>query len=113
MTIQDSAWASDIEIAMAQPAVRNVHHKPPTGTIYIGRPTIWGNPFIIGKDGNRATVIVLFREWVLKPEQTELRAKARIVLRGQDVSCFCAPQPCHGDIWLWVAASDSDEELLT
>ena len=26
--------------------------------VYIGRPSIWGNPFVIGKDGTRAEVVV-------------------------------------------------------
>ena len=29
----------------------------PSGAVYIGRGSKWGNPFRIGEDGNRATVI--------------------------------------------------------
>ncbi len=34
-----------------------VHCKRKTYDVYIGRPGKWGNPFEIGKDGNRAEVI--------------------------------------------------------
>lgn len=30
---------------------------PVPNSVYIGRPSIWGNPFVIGKDGNRTNVI--------------------------------------------------------
>jgi Domain of unknown function (DUF4326) len=26
---------------------------PPVNAVYVGRPTIWGNPFVIDKDGSR------------------------------------------------------------
>ena len=29
----------------------------PPAAVYIGRPSIWGNPFVIGKDGSRDAVI--------------------------------------------------------
>jgi len=29
----------------------------PAGAVYIGRPSKWGNPFVIGKDGDREEVI--------------------------------------------------------
>ena len=33
------------------------HLRGPAGNaVYVGRPSIWGNPFVIGKDGSRAEV---------------------------------------------------------
>ena len=29
--------------------------------VYIGRPSKWGNPFVIGRDGARADVIAKYR----------------------------------------------------
>ena len=36
---------------------RVVHCKRAPFDIYIGRPSKWGNPFVIGRDGNREQVI--------------------------------------------------------
>jgi hypothetical protein len=71
--------------------------------IYIGRGSIYGNPYVIGVDGTRDQVINRYREWfnfLLRDPQfvTEVRK-----LEGKKLGCFCSPQPCHGDIiaeWL-------------
>lgn len=31
--------------------------KLPMNTVYVGRPTAYGNPFVIGKDGDRARCV--------------------------------------------------------
>jgi Domain of unknown function (DUF4326) len=31
---------------------------------YVGRPSIWGNPFVIGKDGSREDVIAKYEAWI-------------------------------------------------
>ncbi len=77
---------------MAHPLVV---HKARPHDVYIGRPSKWGNPFIIGRDGNRDQVIELYREWVAT--QPQLLA-ALGELRGKRLGCFCAPQRCHGDV---------------
>lgn len=92
----------------------------PHGAVYVGRPTKWGNPFQVGKDGVRLVgscgltpvvpktvqecvdlylerfVILRRRVWAddLDPAQ----------LRGKDLACWCAlDQPCHADVLLDVA----------
>ena len=78
----------------------------PVGTIYVGRPTKWGNPFVIGKDGNREQVLHKYRGWV----QAQIRDGLNIrELKGKDLSCWCAPLPCHADILLELANSDDSE----
>lgn len=74
------------------------------GAVYIGRPSHWGNPFVIGRDGDRAEVIRKFREWIAQEPERITRARAE--LRGKDLICFCAPQPCHGDVLLEIANGD-------
>ncbi|MDD2766075.1 MAG: DUF4326 domain-containing protein [Opitutaceae bacterium] len=86
------------------PKILNKHHFPsgvPEGAVYIGRPSKWGNPFAIGKDGDRETVIAKFREWIAG--QPGLIEAARRELAGRDLVCFCAPRPCHGDVLLEIA----------
>lgn len=63
--------------------------------IYIGRPSKWGNPFIIGEHGSRDDVIMKYAEWVC--DQPALLA-ALPELRGRDLVCWCSPAWCHGNI---------------
>lgn len=63
--------------------------------VFIGRPSKWGNPFVIGRDGTRAEVIAKYRVWIAT--QPQLLAALR-ELRGKRLGCFCAPQACHGDV---------------
>lgn len=68
----------------------------PPDSVYIGRPSKWGNPFTIGKDGTREEVIEKYREWL--KTQPQLIEAAKRELAGKDLVCFCAPKPCHGDV---------------
>jgi hypothetical protein len=67
----------------------------PEGAVYIGRPSKWGNPFVIGKHGTRAEVVARYRAYLLGNH--ELMA-ALPELRGKDLVCWCAPCACHGDV---------------
>lgn len=70
------------------------------GAVYVGRPTKWGNPFKIGRDGTRREVIAKYREWLLDNEALFLDLHE---LKGRDLYCFCSPLPCHADILLELA----------
>lgn len=72
-----------------------VHCKKSRYDIYIGRPSKWGNPFEIGKDGNRKQVIEKYRGWIL--DQPELMNSLH-ELEGKILGCWCHPQACHGDV---------------
>ena len=63
--------------------------------IYIGRGSKWGNPFKIGIDGNRITVITKYKKYLLSNE--ELMA-ALPELKGMILGCYCKPKACHGDV---------------
>lgn len=63
--------------------------------IRIDRLTRWGNPFKIGKDGDRATVIAKYDEWILT--RFDLLRELP-TLRGQILGCWCKPLACHGDV---------------
>ena len=60
------------------------------------RATPWGNPFVIGRDGDRATVIARYRDDYL-PVRPGLLARLG-ELRGKALGCWCAPQACHADV---------------
>lgn len=76
-------------------------HDVPKDAVYIGRPTEWGNPYVIGEDGTREEVIAKYREWLFK--RPALMQRAREELAGKDLWCYCSPAPCHGDVLLFVA----------
>jgi hypothetical protein len=69
--------------------------------VYIGRPSIWGNPFTIGRDGTREEVIEWHEVWFMK--HPDLIARAKSELKGKHLICFCAPEACHGDLLLKIA----------
>ncbi len=72
-----------------------VHCKKEKYDIYIGRPSKWGNPFRIGRDGTREQVIEKYRQWI--KEQPELLA-ALPELKDKTLGCWCKPKACHGDV---------------
>lgn len=65
-------------------------HKIPPGTIYIGRGSPYGNPFVIGKHGTREEVCDRYEKEILPGLDIE-------PLRGKDLVCYCTPARCHGD----------------
>lgn len=69
-------------------------------SVYVGRPSKWGNPYHIGSDGNRHDVIELYRIMLMRsPELLQDLHE----LKGKDLICWCAPFPCHADILLELA----------
>lgn len=67
---------------------------------YIGRGTLWGNPYAIGSDGDREEVIRKFaydfNKGFLRGGE-EFNDKLKL-LRGHTLGCHCKPFACHGDI---------------
>lgn len=81
-----------------------VHCKREKYDVYIGRPSKWGNPFSIGKDGTREEVIIKYEEWA--------RNNSKLLndlheLKGKILGCWCLKTPidcirknkqCHGEV---------------
>lgn len=78
----------------------------PKDSIYIGRPSKWGNPFEIGKDGDRDEVVDKYAAYLFS--NRELFHAAKTELKGKSLVCFCAPKKCHGDVLYWVANNIMD-----
>ncbi len=72
-----------------------VHCKKEKYDVYIGRPSKWGNPFIIGRDGTREEVIEKYREYIM--QRPDLLSDLH-ELKGKVLGCWCKPKPCHGDV---------------
>ena len=84
---------------------RVVHCKADACDIRIDRRTGWGNPFLIGKDGNREEVLQKYESWLrgtgfkgFRPVQRRYILTHLEELRGKVLGCWCAPNRCHGDI---------------
>ena len=74
----------------------------PPDAVYVGRPSKWGNPYKIGKDGTRAEVIQKYRMRALNILQFQDIGWLD-GLRGKDLVCWCAPLACHADVLLELA----------
>lgn len=69
--------------------------------VYIGRGSVWGNPFPMKNktDTERTRVIELYR--IHLKEQFDTGAVNKAMLRslaGKKLGCFCKPKACHGDV---------------
>lgn len=74
--------------------------------VYIGRGSLWGNPFS-HKEGTKADFIVESREEAVAQYELLLwqRIQSGVVtleqlasLQGKRLVCFCKPAACHGDV---------------
>ena len=73
--------------------------------VYIGRAhrakklpgSVWGNPFVVGRDGNRAQVIEKYRAWI-ETQPHLLQMIPHLATQTGALVCWCAPLPCHGDV---------------
>jgi formylmethanofuran dehydrogenase subunit E-like metal-binding protein len=73
---------------------------------YIGRPSVLGNPFKIGPDGDRLTVVMKYALWLIDEVNKEGEVLEELVRLGEILEetgkltllCYCAPKLCHGDV---------------
>lgn len=87
-------------------------------SVHVGRPGPWGNPFIVGKHGDAAYCVDLYKALLAgmlrvgaDPDVEALERTRRFVaenvgeLRGKNLACWCKPgSPCHAEVLLEVAA---------
>ena len=90
-----------------------VHCKRAEFDVYIGRPSLWGNPFSHESYSSapvyvrtREDAITCYEQWItggqqhiherlglVRPTLEQIRS-----LRGKRLGCWCKPQACHGDV---------------
>lgn len=93
--------------------------KMPQNTVYVGRPTYYGNPFAVGEDGDARECVNAYAEYLYCPlpnhpsrdrfpaHQLIMRHLIRQNLRGKNLACWCRKDsPCHADILLQFANGD-------
>lgn len=80
--------------------VANIKAKEPYD-VYIGRPSKWANPFRLADYyDDRQLVLRLFEQWVRRKKNVHLIEEAVSELKGKRLGCYCAPETCHGDVWI-------------
>jgi hypothetical protein len=99
------------------------------GAVYVGRPTLWGNPWRagelcapfwaehcqppdapswFGRPANdvirdAADAVEMYRKWIVDVEQRGVPLPIHR-LRGKNLACWCPlDQPCHADVLLELA----------
>lgn len=106
--------------------------RMPEGAVYVGRPTIWGNPFAVAPvhrsgpfdvllhgefrgqhtsmETARRSAVNRYRAHLLTIEgrisgiDVPTPYAIRAALAGRDLACWCPPdQPCHADVLLELA----------
>ena len=78
-----------------------VHYRHDKYDVFIGRPSPYGNPFSIGKDGNREEVIEKFRKYAYS--RPDFIQKIKKELKNKILGCHCSPLYCHGEILAEIA----------
>lgn len=86
--------------------------RMPPNTVYVGRPSIFSNPFKIGKDNGHENLyakdakeaVKLFKEYSSLCSYNSHIVKERLI--GKNLACWCPlDQPCHADVLLEIANS--------
>jgi hypothetical protein len=82
-------------------------HKDYNYDVDITRNGIYGNPFIIGRDGDRKQVLSKFRRWLkgtdfrnLDQQRRKLILDSLPSLKDRKLGCVCVPESCHGHIYI-------------
>lgn len=73
--------------------------------VYVGRPSKWGNPFVLKREADRSLIIAQYFKYIRKQE-VDFKE-----LKGKTLGCYCHPKPCHAHI-LWALANDIIDEFI-
>ena len=98
--------------------------KLPEGTVYIGRPTKWGNPYKVKGEITPEIAIILYKEHLEQyatpyTEHYPYRKNKHMLkihqLKGKDLACWCGEwefgEPeidCHGVVLMKMANAPED-----
>ena len=91
--------------------------KMPPNTVYVGRPSGFGNPYKVGRDGDATACVKKYRlAWAATIRSANMHPRHPLMpfgrpvylgpLRGKNLACWCRlDQPCHVDVLLEIANS--------
>ena len=84
-------------------------HRPTPQDVYIGRPSILGNPYThlmnislgLVRVDTRDQAVEYYEEWLRKCVNLQIKeilGALREIKEDSNLVCWCAPQRCHGDV---------------
>ena len=83
--------------------------KMPANAIYVGRPTVWGNPYVVGSELMNGETLTAEKAVALYEQHLADNFSERDIrhcLHDKDLACWCTlDQPCHADVLLRIATS--------
>lgn len=75
-------------------------HSCPEWFHGFGSDGVFGNPFSVAKEG-RDEALRLFKTYFTARVASDSSFLALVyALRGKRLGCFCAPNACHGDVYV-------------
>lgn len=78
-----------------------VNLKKSTYDVYIGRGSIYGNPYPVQdeSDEERTRVISLYRKHFANLRNSGIITDQMLIdLQDKKLGCYCKPKACHGDL---------------
>jgi hypothetical protein len=78
------------------------------GVVYAGRPSIFGNPFVLADEAARGSTIEQYRKWLWQQvaADTAVAKAIRALPADATLGCWCKPHACHCDVivrcWEWM-----------
>lgn len=82
--------------------------RMPQNTVYVGRPTIFRNPFIIDgkKVFSQSHSVMLFTIYLENKKTDVMFWRAMHTLEGKNLACWCKlSEKCHADVLLKIVNS--------
>jgi hypothetical protein len=76
--------------------MRVVHCKREPYTHYIGRPSVFGNPFVLERECERDDILTYYNIYARR--QGEVLDAIMALPEDAVLGCWCWPKPCHGEI---------------
>src|SRR5438094_7919701 len=87
--------------------------KMPANAIYVGRPTVWENPYVVGSELMNGETLTAEKAVALYEQHLADNFSERDIrhwLHDKDLACWCAlDEPCHADVLLRIANSQPKE----
>ena len=98
MTLKEILGLHNVLSFLQDDKTRVVHKKKAKFDVYIGRPSIFGNPYSVMKYG-RQGCIHQYRLYFYNKIKKDPEFKKKVLdLKGKTLGCWCKPLACHGDI---------------
>lgn len=96
-------------------AVINKNYSSKTArklSVYIGRPSKWGNPFPLVRESRRDLVCDQYEGYIAtRLINGDITDEDFHEFDGKHMMCFCAPKRCHGDTLLMLYRLTHEERL--